>query len=275
MTTGFDLDAYLGRIGYAGDRAPTLQTLRAIHVCHPQSIAFENLNCLLRWEIPLDVDSLQRKLVRDGRGGYCYEQNLLFSHALRVLGFKVTCLAARVMWNMSAGTVRARSHMLLRVDLDDAPYIADVGFGGLTLTGPLRLAPDIEQATPHELFRLISAGEEFVVQARIREQWRALYRFDLQEQSLPDYEVSNWYLSNHPDSKFVKELIAARPAPDRRYALLNNDLSVHYLDGTTERRILRSAPELREALQNEFQLKLPETGELETVLERFAPAGRG
>ena len=67
----------------------------------------------------------------------------------------MTGLAARVLWNMPDGVVTPRSHMLLLIDLDDDAFVADVGFGGLTLTGPLRLQPNVEQATPHEPFRLM------------------------------------------------------------------------------------------------------------------------
>jgi N-hydroxyarylamine O-acetyltransferase len=193
VTTGFDLDAYFDRIGYTGPRSATLDTLEAIHAQHAQAIPFENINPLLHWPVRLDMASLEQKLVREGRGGYCFEQNLLLYHALRTLEFDVTGLAARVLWDAPEGAVRPRSHMLLLVDLDDRPYVADVGFGGLTLTAPLRLLPDVEQATPHESFRLTGAGDAFVAEAHVGGAWKKLYRFDLQEQLLPDYEVTNWY----------------------------------------------------------------------------------
>jgi N-hydroxyarylamine O-acetyltransferase len=270
-----DLDAYFARIGYAEPRCATLETLRGIHARHAQAIPFENLNPLLKWPVRLDPASLEQKLVRDGRGGWCYEHNLLLSHALRALGFRVTWLAARVLYNAAEGAAPARSHMLLRIDLDDQPYIADVGFGGLTLTAPLRLEADTEQSTPHEPFRLIRAGEEFVQQAKIHGSWKSLYRFALHEQLLADYEVSNWYLSNHPESIFVTGLIAARPDPGRRYTLRNNELLVHHLDGKTERRVITSAAELRAALEGPLRVRLPVSPQLDAVLERFAhPAGR-
>lgn len=137
MTDSLDLDAYLRRIGYGGERAPTLPVLQAIAARHTEAIAFENLNPLLRWPVRLDLQSLQDKMVRDGRGGYCFEQNLLLSAALTALGFQVGGLAARVLWNAPEGAVTARGHMLLRVELE-VPHVVDVGFGGLTLTGVLR-----------------------------------------------------------------------------------------------------------------------------------------
>jgi N-hydroxyarylamine O-acetyltransferase len=264
-----DLDAYFERIGYTGPRNAELETLRAIHLRHAQTIAFENLNPLLRWPVRLDAASLEQKLVRSGRGGYCFEQNLLLSHVLRALGFNVTGLAARVLWNVPDGAVTPRSHMVLFIDLDDDAYVADVGFGGLTLTGPLRLEPNIEQETPHEPFRLIRAGDAFVMQALVGSEWMVLYRFDLQEQLQPDYEVTNWYLSNHPQSHFVTGLIAARPDRDRRYVLRNREFAVHHLSGGTERRVLTSTADLLSTLEYVFRLTLPDGPELPAALERL------
>jgi N-hydroxyarylamine O-acetyltransferase len=269
MTAAIDLEAYFQRIGYAGDRTPTIETLRALHVRHTEAIAFENLNPLLGWPVRLNLESLQQKMVRDGRGGYCFEHNLLFKHALDALGFRVTGLAARVLWGAAENTVTARTHMLLHADLDGQSYIVDVGFGGVTLTGPLRLETDIEQATPHEPFRLVKANDEFIEQVNIHGNWLSLYRFSLHETLLPDYEVTNWYLSNHPHSRFATELLAARPAPDRRYALLNNQFAVHHLEGHTERRILANADEMRETLERAFQLTLPDTPDLDELLTRL------
>lgn len=266
----FDLDAYLERICYAGPRAATLETLAAIHLRHAQAIPFENLNPFLRWPVRLDAASLQQKLVRDGRGGYCFEHNLLLSHALQRLGFRVRWLAARVLLNVPEGTVTPRSHMVLLIDLDGRPVVADVGFGGLTLTGPLRLEAEIEQATPHEPFRLMPSGDGFVMQAKAGGTWRSLYRFDLQEQVLSDYEVTNWYLSNHPSSHFVTGLIAARADHGRRYALRGNQLAVHHLDAGTDHRTLTSAEELRSALEEAFHITLPDSPEVQAALQRVA-----
>ncbi|MDR3622605.1 MAG: arylamine N-acetyltransferase [Paludisphaera borealis] len=269
MTQGIDLDAYFQRIGYEGGRAPTLETLRALHRLHPETIPFENLDPLLKRPVLLDSASLERKLVREGRGGYCFEHNLLFRDVLKAIGFSVTGLAARVLWNAPEGAVTPRTHMLLRVEIDGEPYVADVGFGGQVLTGPLRLELDVEQATPHEPFRLVRSGEKFVMQSKIRDAWVSLYRFDLQEQFPPDYEVANWYVSTHPASIFVNGLLAARTTPDRRYALRNNQLAVHHLNGGTDKRTLATAAEIRETLQAAIGLTLPDAPGLDEVLTRL------
>lgn len=258
MTATFDIDAYCARIGFTGPREPTLKTLQALHDLHPRAIPFENLDSYTGRPVPLDLPALMSKLVHGGRGGYCFEQNLLFRHALTAFGYKVTGLAARVLWNRDGGSdgdaTPPRSHMLLRVAFDGGTRLADVGFGGMTLTGPLRIAPGEEQATPHESFRLSAAGAGLTLEVLIGSGWKPVYRFDMQEQFQADYEVSNYYVSTHPQSLFQTTFIVARPGDGKRYALRNRDLTIHHLDGRRESRVLTSSSEIRMALENELHL---------------------
>src|SRR6266702_8874091 len=92
-----DIEAYLARIGFPGERGPTVATLRALQFAHTTSIPFENLDSVLGRPVPLDLESLQDKLVRRRRGGYCYENVGLFAAALERLGFGVTALQGRVL----------------------------------------------------------------------------------------------------------------------------------------------------------------------------------
>jgi N-hydroxyarylamine O-acetyltransferase len=142
----------------------------------------------------------------------------------------------------------------------------------MNLTSPLRLQLDVEQETTHEPFRLVRADDGFVTQAKVGGAWKALYRFELTEQFAPDYEVANWFTSTHPSSQFTRTLMAARAVPGRRFALRDNQLAVHALDGTTERRTLRSAGELRQALEETFAIRLPQAPELDATLARIAAA---
>src|SRR5262249_10311169 len=135
----FDLDAYLRRIEYAGERRPTRAALEAVHLAHATHIPFENLDILLGKPIRLDIASVQAKLVHGRRGGYCFEQNQLLAAALEAFGFPVTRLAARV--RLGATRVLPRTHMLLAVEVEGTRYLADVGFGGGGPLLPLPLDP--------------------------------------------------------------------------------------------------------------------------------------
>lgn len=270
--TSFDLNSYFARIGYDGPRVPTLETLRALQRLHPQTIAFENLDPLLGRSPRLDIDSLQRKLVRSRRGGYCFEHNTLFGRALRALGFRVTGLGGRVVWNRPDDTPPPRSHMILRVTLDDGIYLVDVGFG-LSPTGPLLFEPGLEQQTPHEPFRLLKDGETYTLQAKLIGKWQSFYQFDLQPQEAIDYEVANHYVSTWPTSHFVTSLIAARAAPDRRYGLRGNQLSIRPLAGEAEQRTLATAAEIREALGDLFSIDVPEPARFDETIARLRIVG--
>ena len=266
-----DLGAYFARIGYDGPREPTLAVLRALHDRHPRAIPFENLDPLLRRVPRLDLAGLQDKLVAGGRGGYCFEHNGLFAAVLRALGFRLTGLAARVQWMAPPERVNARTHMLLRVDLLEGPYIADVGFGGLTQTAPMRLVADIEQAEPGGLtFRLAPVEDDLQLQVRLAEGWTPMYRFAPQPQQPIDYELANWFVATHPASPFVSSLMAAFVSGDARLGLLNNALTVRHADGRVERRIL-SAGELDAVLHDDFGLARPaDEAALTALYERLA-----
>jgi N-hydroxyarylamine O-acetyltransferase len=263
-----DLDSYLARIDYTGRLEPTLDTLRALHARHPRAIPFENLDTLLGRAVPLDLASLQRKLVQQRRGGYCFEQNTLFKSVLEAVGMRTTALAARVLWDRPDGATRARTHMVLLVELGPSVYLADVGFGGLTPTGPLELRADREQDTPHETFRVVRLAREFAVEARVREEWRRLYVFDLQEQRPSDIEVLNHYVVSHADSPMLGRLIVARTEPDRRFGLGNALLKTHHKSGASEERRIGSVSELRAVLRTTFRIDAPEGDESDAALER-------
>ncbi|HEY0817857.1 MAG TPA: arylamine N-acetyltransferase, partial [Rhizobacter sp.] len=130
-----DLDAYLHRLAYTGPRHASLAVLRELCARHPARIPYENIDPLLGTPPSLEPAAVHAKLVDAGRGGYCFEQNLLLQRALQSLGFEVSALAARVVWmRPPEAPARPRSHMLLKVSVPDGAqardYIADAGFGG-------------------------------------------------------------------------------------------------------------------------------------------------
>ena len=219
-----DLDAYLTRIGYTGDRQPTLDVLNALHLAHATHIPFENLDILRGRPIRLDLASLQAKLVAARRGGYCFEHNLLFRTVLEALGFAVRPLAARV--RLGHPTVRARTHMLLMVTVEDNPCIADVGFGGGGLLHPIPLV-EAEPVRHYAWnFRLVREGSGWVLQSLSDGQWMDLYTFTLERQYRIDYEVANYYVSTHPDAQFTRGLFVQRATPEARYFLHDHTLTV-------------------------------------------------
>ncbi len=252
-----DLDAYLARIGYTGSRAPTHATLNALSAAHVQTIPFENIDVLLGRPIELELAALERKLVHERRGGYCFEQNTLFLAVLDQMGFTVRPLSARVRYQRPRDFTPARTHMFLRVELDE-PYLADVGVGAMSLTSALRLAETGEQTTPHEPRRLLREGGLIYHQVRFGDAWQDVNEITLEEMPVIDRVVANWYTSTHPSSHFKNRLLVARAAPDGgRIGLANRELSIRARDGVATHRTLGSNEELIEVLAEYFGIELP------------------
>lgn len=258
MSDTFDLTRYLERIGYSGPRAPTLPAMREIHARHAAAIPFENIDPLLGRPVDLDLPALQAKIVRDRRGGYCFEQNTLLASALEALGFDVTRLAARVRWMAPPDQPEGpRSHMLLRVEIDGAPYIADVGFGGYILAGPLRFTPGLEQNDWGNRLRFVESDARYTLQIHRSGDWHDIYRFALELQMPADYMVSNWWTSTRPGFLLTENLLAERLTPEARYSLFNKQLTTRYPDGRIEQRKLTSAGELGAVLTKTLGIDLP------------------
>ena len=260
MSNALDLDLYFSRIGYEGPRTATLAVLRELHRLHPLAIPFENLDPLSGRTVSLELPAVVNKLLERRRGGYCFEQNRVFAHALMQLGFRVTPLIARVLWGREADAVTARTHMLLRVDIDDTPWLADVGFGSATLTAPLRLEAGMPQATPLEAFRLADASHGALdLEVQSGDGWMKAYRFEQQRAEWIDYEVSNWYTSTWPTSLFVSNLIVCRVLPHGRLALRNDRLTERAADGqVVSEQVIGTAADLAACLGERFGLPVGE-----------------
>ena len=258
MSDDFDLDAYFARIGYGGPARADLETLSALHAAHVGAIPFESLDPLTGRPVRLDLAHLQAKLVRSRRGGYCFEQNHLFRAVLETIGFAVTGLGGRVVWSAPADApLGPRLHMLLKVDVCGAPYLADVGFGAHLLDAPLRFEPGLEQATPVARYRLQQEGDLLALATWQNDDWRRAYVFDLGPQLPSDYAVSNWFASTHPDFLLTSMLLAERLTADARWTLVNTRLTERRLDGAVVERSLESADELAAVLDEVFDLEPP------------------
>ena len=255
MSDRFDLEAYLERIGYTGEREPSHAALAALHLAHATHIPFENLDVLLQQPIRLDLEGLQAKMVRGGRGGYCFEQNALLAAALDQLGFAVRRLAARV--RARAHRVLPRTHMLLLVDIDGGTWLADVGFGAEGLLLPVPFGGGQEARQFAWTYRMIEEEPGlWVLQSLRGEAWGDLYAFTLEPQQPIDYEMANYYTSTHPESRFLHTLTVQLAAPEGRRILRDRELLLDRGTLVTSRPIADD-DELLAVLAETFGLRFP------------------
>lgn len=259
-----DLGAYFDRIDYCGAAEPNLEVLQDLMTAHTGSIPFENLDPLMG--VPVDdlsPEALTDKLVYRRRGGYCYEQNGLMGYVLAEIGFRVRRLAGRVVWMQPPDApLGAQTHTALAVTFpgSQGSYLVDVGFGGQTLTSPIRFETGNAQQTTHEPYRLNDRGDGLVLQALVRDEWKPLYVFGTQTVPQIDLRVGSWYVSTHPESHFVTGLMAALTTADARYNLAGRHLTVHRADGSEKIR-LDDAAAVVDVLGERFGIDVAGIGE--------------
>ena len=252
--SGLDMEAYLQRIGWTGNRKPTFQTLAGILRAHVRTIPFENLDVLLGRDIDLGLDALQAKLVRARRGGYCFEHATLFAAVLEALGFAPRRHSARVVL-MFPRTEVPRTHMFLTVAFPQRTYVLDPGFGGLAPDVPVAL--DEAAPTTDASHWMARDGAYWVLKARTDEKIVDCWATTLEADNASDFVVANHYTATHPASAFRNRLMLRAFAGDVRVSVMNRSVTI--ADGTTSRtRELADRAALRALLVEHFGFDLPE-----------------
>lgn len=252
------LDAYMDRIGYKGSRIPSLDVLNGVTSAHVRTIPFENLDILLGKKININVNAVFEKLVIQKRGGYCFEQNGLLLYVLKLLGFQVTPISARVRLDKPRDFTPPRTHVFLRVEISGKTWLADVGVGGVSLTSAIQLIENVEQKTNHETRRIVFEKNLYFHQVLYATGWTDVCEFTLEEMPEIDRELANWFTSTHPKSHFKDRLIVAMAGDDgKRYTLVNREFSERDRDGLAIKTVVKSPKELIQILNEKFNLTFP------------------
>lgn len=248
-----DIDAYLTRIGYDGPLEPTVETLRDLHRAHALAIPFENLDVVLGHGIALDLETLQDKLIRRRRGGYCFEHNLLFAALLERVGFTVRRHLGRVL-SLDPSQIQPRTHMTLHVDVEGSTWHADVGFG-TALTEPIPLVDGVEVDQGGWTHGLVRRDDGWALRSLGPEGWSDRYVYTVERQHLIDYVAASHFTSTHPSSHFTRSPFAVRITPEARLRIHGLELSTTRPDGTDDRRTV-SPDEVEPILRDVFGIQL-------------------
>ncbi|GHH34834.1 arylamine N-acetyltransferase family protein [Lentzea cavernae] len=220
-----DLDAYLTRVGFQGEVAPDLSTLRRLHTAHVGAIAFDNLDALLgRTAVPLDVDSVQDKIVRQGRGGWCLEQVVLMAAVLDRIGFTFTAFAGRTRIR-TGDKFGPALHVALLVELDGERWLHDVSFGAHGLHEPILFAENARLDGDFSFDLLREPTGEHVLRFLRPEGPAELYGFTADVRYPSDFELLNHFCLTHPRSPFNHRMILQRTRPEVRHLLAGNVLA--------------------------------------------------
>ena len=260
MQTSFDLDAYFRRIQWAGTARRDRHTLAGLLDAHMRHIPFEALDVLLGRPVRLDIGSVQRKLVSELRGGYCFEHATLFAAALEALGFRPVRHTARVVMFMPR-TAAPRTHMFLAVPVEDRVYVVDPGFGGLAPRVPVPLVDGERTGCGGDVHWMTRDERYWILRSQVGDQVVDAWATTMDDDQLVDFEMGNHYTSTHPDSPFRNRLMLRALTPTGRVTVMNREVTVW--DGQHVRRFeLAHRQDLRALLVEHFGFDLPASSEL-------------
>ncbi len=248
------LESYLERIGYEGNVKPDLDCLKKIHLHQALSVPYENLDIQLERPVDLNIERIFDKIVKNGRGGWCFELNGLLQWALEEIGFDVSRCVAGVLRDERGDTILG-NHLILLVQLDDL-YLADLGLGdGIREPVPIKSGSYVQGEL---VFRLEKLEDEY---------WRfhnhsfgdpASFDFKTipaNEQLLAD---KSHLLQHDAESVFVQNLACQIMTTNSVTCLTGQVLGHKTSEGTTKK-LLNSAEELEDTLVKVFGIRDPDT----------------
>lgn len=255
-----DLDAYFERIGWGGPTTPRYDTLAGLLDAHMSHIPFEALDVLLGRPVRLELDALQRKLVLNCRGGYCFEHATLFAAVLEELGFETARHTARVTLTVPR-QASPRTHMVLTVPMPEGTFIVDPGLGGLAPRVPVPLIDGVQARADHEVHWMARDASQWILRSRSGENTVDCWVSSLEADNPIDFEVGNHYTATHPMSPFLNRIMLRALTSTGRVTVLNRDVTVR--DGVDSRSYqLADRMALRGLLVKYFGFDLPEVERL-------------
>ena len=248
----FDLDGYLDRIGLGYRPRVDFEDLVAVTRAQTMAMAFENIDPYSGNDVHTDEDALVDKLLRRGRGGYCFELNGLLGLALDALGFLIEIRLARV--HQGEAGFGARTHQVAIVETEAGPCLADCGFGGATPASAMTVDPGCLVSATGEVWQVETTTAGMTLFSQVGSERRPLYRLPAGESFVADdVMVANHYCATHPQSRFREHLVLSRRSENGRVAMLDRRLR-RVVNGEAEEREIESVTDLEGVLAEDFGL---------------------
>ena len=262
---GVTVEDYLAHIGAREAGPPSVQALAELQARHLERVVFENLEIQRGRPTTVDYAESAERIVKRGRGGYCFHLNGAFGLLLEALGYEVSRRRGTVQPPPGTAPGRHLNHLVVLVhglptgDHPEGTWWAEVGFGDGSIR-PLALRAGVEPQgdEPHtyELlpspmyaggWRMLQGGGDGV----------GIIDVDTAEPELTEIVAAHEHLSTSPESGFVRTATFQRRDPRGADILRARTLS-RVERGATRRTLLADEGEWFGALADVFGLPLPD-----------------
>lgn len=248
-----NLNDYLRRISFQGKLKADHKILGMLHRKHLQTVPFENLDIGIGRKIELNLEKLEKKIVSNMRGGFCYELNGLFYALLKEIGFEVRMISAKVYGDKKIG--QEFDHMALVVSLDE-DWLVDVGFGDSFLE-PIRIELEIKQKGPGGYFVIREQDATYLRLEASKDDldYEPKYLFSLAKRQLKDFAGMCNYHQTSAESSFTREHICTLATDKGRVTLRDNNF-IETIDGFKTIKDISNDEEYDQILRDRFQIEI-------------------
>jgi N-hydroxyarylamine O-acetyltransferase len=245
---------YLKRINYKNKIDTSLNTLFELQKKHIKNVPFENLGIHYNKEIKLDVDAIYRKIVRNKRGGFCYELNGLFYNLLKTIGFDVKMISAKV--HKKDGIYgKEFDHLATIARVDNQDYLVDVGFGKFAFE-PLALKMNVLLNDDFGKFQFDKFKEGyFRINELVEGKLIPQYIFKTIPRKLSDFETMCTFHQTSSQSHFTtKKVITIFNGKER--ITLNDNLLKITTNGKVSELHFKESKKFDELLKKYFDIEI-------------------
>ena len=254
-----DIDLYLKRIDYHGDRKPTLGNLKELISKHLTHIPYGNLGFYQNQNCPsLAIpDIFEKIIIKHGCGG-CFEINLLFFALLRSLGYDMFPVTVKCLFGSSDPVVP--THCAAIVNIENSRYYVDVGLGLPSPVVPVALDEGFDwQPTAispyYYSYKMHQEGNTVLFEGYKGNNRMSLVSFVLQPVEVVDFIPLNYYACMAETSPVTQGTIV-EIFRDKGSACIVKDQLTIFADDKVEKRKIETDDELNTALREVFGIKV-------------------
>lgn len=253
-----DIDLYLERIDYHGDRSPTLANLGKFMENNLMHIPYGNLDFYRNQGCPsLAIPDIFDKIIlRHGCGG-CFEINLLFFALLKSLGYQLFPVIVKCLFGSADPVVP--THCAAIVTIDDAQYYVDVGLGLSSPVVPVALDDDSAWQpavfSPHYYsYKMHKNGSTILFEGNNGVHQMSMVSFSMQPVELVDFIPLNFYGCMAETSPVTQGIIVTIFRENGSASIVKDHLTISSGDKVEERK-LETEDELRTVLWEVFGIR--------------------
>lgn len=247
-----DVGLYLKKLKVERE-SPSLAYLCRLHKQHIYTFPVENLDFILGKAIPLDILSIQKKLLSARRGGVAFELNGVFHQLLLNLGFNCHLISAQLpeadSWSPDF------EHMAILVKMNGMTYLCDVSSPGLFLEPRLIVQnqPQVDH-TQYFKFDRDPDGNWILLKTPDLSVYKRIFRFSDSPREFIEF-IPRWLrFQEDLDSRLKQSKYVSALFKNGRATLTDTQLILDY-KGTREEYPVRNEDEFLAKLKYHFGIE--------------------